>query len=224
MTRKSGIDAKAAAAVMVTGSAAFLAGAFLPVSRVYPEREARRKLAILMASPLQWRVQQRLLAAGTAALPVGVVMLARTWDEDNEQAGRERRAGQEFVRGAGAAMAAGAVPFLVHLAARSRDPEAFALGRLPGWPFTSYTWLHLAGMAALGTGLLARTRSTGGPPAGPTAPQWPGWLNVGGAAVFGSALAATGDLPPLLIYGVELATGVAVIRQERATAARTPGG
>ena len=80
MVRRIRGDATAAA-VMVAGSAAFLAGAFMPVSRVYVEGDPQRKLAILLADPGQWSAQQMLLAAGTAALPVGVVMLARHWDK-----------------------------------------------------------------------------------------------------------------------------------------------
>lgn len=220
MTRTSGTDATSAAAVMIAGSAAFLTAAVMPVARVFAERNPRSKLAILQQSRLQWKVEQQLFATGTAMTPVGVIMLARAWDDETDQGGQPRSAGQRLVRGAGVAMAAGAVPFLVHLAARSRNPKAFALGRLPTWPFYAYTWLNLAGMAALGAGWLTRRAKSG--KAGEPDPKWPGWLNVGGAAVFGGALAATDDLPPLLVYGVELATGVAVVRRKRATAARTP--
>lgn len=198
----------------------FLAAAFMPVARVFAERDPRRKLAILQQSRLQWRVEQQLFAAGTAALPAGVIMLARAWEDGTDKSGQDRAAGRKLIRSAGVVMAAGAAPFLVHLATRSRDPEAFALGRLPTWPFYTYSWLNLAGMAALGAGWLTRRRNSG--KAVEPDPKWPGWVNVGGAAVFGGALAATGDLPPLVVYGVELATGVAVIRRKRTTPARTP--
>src|SRR5687768_9943487 len=84
MVRRIRGDATAATAVMVAGSATFLAGAFMPVSRVYVEGDPQRKLAILLANPGQWSTQQMLLAAGTAALPVGVVMLARHWDTGSD--------------------------------------------------------------------------------------------------------------------------------------------
>lgn len=207
---------------MIAGSGAFLAAAVMPVARVFAERNPRRKLAILQQSRLQWKVEQQLFAAGTAVMPVGVILLARAWDDGPDQSGQDRAAGRKLVRGAGVAMAAGAVPFLVHLAARSRDPEAFALGRLPTWPFYTYSWLNLAGMAALGAGWLTRSPKSGEAEGQPEDPAWPGWINIGGAAVFGGALVATGDLPPLLVYGVELATGVAVLRRERTTPARAP--
>jgi hypothetical protein len=214
MAGETRTDAKAAATVMIAGSAAFLVAAFMPVARVFAERDPGRKLAILQRSRLQWRGEQQLFAAGTVVMPVGVVMLARAWNDADAQAGHERAAGQKLALGAAVVMAAGAVPFLVHLEARHRNPAAFASGRLPTWPFYSYTWLNLTGMAALGAGLLMRARSTAYE-AAPADPKWPGWLNVGGAAVFGTALAATGDLPPLLVYGVELATGVSVIMRLR---------
>lgn len=200
---------------MTVGSAVFLAGAFMPISRVYVEGDPQRKLAILLADPMQWRVQQLLLAAGTVALPVGVVMLARHWDTGSERGSQEPLAGQRLAQGAAVLLGAGAGLFLGHLEARYRGPEAFALGNVPMWPFQGYMGLSLAGMAALGGGLLARARSHASSGTLPRDPRWPGWLNVGGAAVFAAALVATGDLPPLLVYVVELVTGVALIRQLR---------
>jgi hypothetical protein len=218
MARRIRADATAAAAVMVAGSATFLAGAFMPVSRVYVERDPQRKLAILLADPGQWSTQQMLLAAGTAALPVGVVMLARHWDTGNDRGSQEPLAGQRLAQGAALAWAAGAGLFLGHLKARYRNPEAFALGTMPFWPFQGYMGLSLAGMAALGGGLLARARAHANSGALPQDPRWPGWLNVGGAGVFAGVLVATGDLPPLLVYVVELTTGAALLRQLRRSA------
>ncbi|KRE80974.1 hypothetical protein [Arthrobacter sp. Soil762] len=215
MARRIRGDATAAAAVMVAGSATFLTGAFMPVSRVYVEGDPQRKLAILLADPGQWSAQQILLAAGTAALPVGVVLLARHWDAGSDRGSPEPLAGQRLAQGAALAWVAGAGLFLGHLKARYTDPEAFALGNMPGWPFQGYMGLSLAGMAALGGGLLARARAHTDSGAMPRDPRWPGWLNVGGAGVFAAVLVGTGDLPPLLVYVVELATGAALIRQVR---------
>lgn len=200
---------------MVAGSAMFLAGAFMPVSRVYVEGDPQRKLAILLAAPGQWRAQQMLLAAGTAALPVGVVLLARHWDTGSGRGGLEPFAGQRLAQGAALAWVAGSGLFLGHLKERYRDPEAFALGKMPGGPFQGYMGLSLAGMAALGGGLLARARAHANSGALPPDPRWPAWLNVGGAGVFAAVLVATGDLPPLLVYVVELSTGAALLRQAR---------
>ena len=215
MARRIRGDATAAAAVMVAGSVTFLAGAFMPVSRVYVEADPQRKLAILRADPGQWRAQQMLLAAGTAALPVGVVMLARHWNTGSGRGSQEPLPGQRLAQGAALAWVTGAGLFLGNLKARYRDPEAFALGSMPGWPFQGYMGLSLAGMAALGGGLLARARARANSGALPEDPRWPGWLNVGGAGVFAAVLVATGDLPPLMVYVVELTTGAALLRQAR---------
>ncbi|MFD5277033.1 hypothetical protein ACFWIX_05660 [Pseudarthrobacter sp. NPDC058362] len=212
MARRIRGDATAAA-VMTAGSATFLAGAFMPISKVYVEGDPRRKLAILLADPVQWKAQQLLLAGGTAVMPVGVVLLARNWRAGNEEGSEELIRGQRLSRGAAVLLVAGAGLFLGHLKERYRDPAAFALGHQPAWPFLGYMWLSLAGMAALGGGLLVR--ATAPAVALPRVPRWPGRLNVGGAAVLGTVLAATGDLPPLLVYGIELATGVALIRHLR---------
>lgn len=135
MARRIREDATAAAAAMVAGSATFLAGAFMPVSRVYVEADPQRKFAILLADPRHWSAQQSLLAAGTAALPAGVMMLARHWDVERARGSQEHLAGQRHAQGAALALTAGAGLFLGHLEARYRDPKAFALGNLPSWPF-----------------------------------------------------------------------------------------
>lgn len=215
MARRIRGDATTAAVVMAAGSGTFLAGAFMPVSRVYVEGDPQRKLAILLADPGQWSTQQILLAAGTAALPVGVVMLARHWDMGSAGGSQEPIAGQRLAHGAALALIAGAGLFLGHLEARYRDPAAFALGNVPMWPFQGYMGLSLVGMAALGCGLVARAHAQANSRSIPRDPLWPGWLNLGGAGVFAAVLVATGDLPPLLVYIVELVTGGALIRQVR---------
>lgn len=196
---------------MAAGSASFLTGAFMPVSRVYVEPEPQRKLEILLADPELWRAELLLLGAGTIVLPAGVAMLTRHWNEGSADAGQERLPGRRLAGTGAVLLATGAAVFLVDLAARFNDPEGFALGRQPAWPFHGYMWVSLAGMAALGTALLQRTRTH----AGLGFPRWPGWLNLGGAATFAGVLAYTGDIPPLFIYGVELATGAALVLRGR---------
>lgn len=215
MARRIRGDVTTAAAVMMTGSGTFLVGAFLPVSRVYVETDPERKYAILLADPGQWSAQLILMGAGAAVLPVGVVMLSRHWDEGSGRSSQGPVAGKRLAQGAALALIAGAGLFLGHLNARYTDPEAFAMGNLPTWPFYGYLGLSLAGMVALGGGLLARAARTNHVTLPSNNPRWPGWLNVSGAGVFAAVLVATGDLPPLLIYVVELVTGGALIRQVR---------
>lgn len=192
---------------MVAGSVSFLTGAFMPVSRVYVERDPQRKLEILLADPVQWRAELVFLAAGTVVLPISVAMLARHPGEGRGIHEQDRPHGRRLAMAGAVLLSSGAGAFLIDLAARFNDPEGFALGRQPSWPFHGYMWLSLAGMTALGGCLLKETR---GEP-GSDIPRWPGWLNLGGAATFAGVLAGTGDIPPLVIYGVELATGVALI-------------
>jgi hypothetical protein len=166
-------------------------------------------LEILLADPVQWKAGQLFLAAGTIVLPVGVAMLARHWGGGRAIDEQDRLRGRRLAVAGAVLLVTGAGVFLVDLAARVSDPEGFALGRQPSWPFHGYMWSSLAGMAALGGALLQQTHTE----AGSGIPRWPGWLNLGGAATFAGVLLGTGDIPPLVIYGVELATGAALIRQ-----------
>ena len=108
----------------------------------------------------------------------------------------------------------GAGLFLGHVKARYTDPEAFALGTLPGRPLRD-TWgcacRHGCPVRrAAGKG--ARSRSFRRPATGPALA---GLAQRGRGPIFAVVLVATGDLPPLLVYVVELATGAALLRQVR---------
>lgn len=151
------------------------------------------------------------LGAGTIVLPVGVAMLARHWGGGRGLHGLDRPPGRRLAVAGTVLLAAGAGTFLVDLSARFNDPEGFALGRQPLWPFHGYMWLSLAGMAALGAALLQEKRGD----SGSGIPSWPGWLNLGGAAAFAGVLAGTGDIPPLVVYAVGLPTGAALILRGR---------
>ncbi|WP_247048178.1 hypothetical protein [Arthrobacter rhizosphaerae] len=220
MNRRIRGGIRAAGAVMVAGSASFLTGAFMPVSRVYVEREPQRKLEILLADPVQWRAELAFLGAGTIVLPVGVAMLARHWGEDRGLHGLDRPPGRRLAVAGTVLLAAGAGAFLVDLSARFNDPEGFALGHQPLWPFHAYMWSSLAGMAALGGALLREKRRD----SGSGIPRWPGWLNLGGAAAFAGVLAGTGDIPPLFVYLVGFATGAALILRGRENRSHIFGG
>ncbi len=64
------------ALVMGLGSILFLAAAFSPISRVFGERYAARRLEIIMASRSAWTVTQWLFAVGAAVTVVGVGIAA----------------------------------------------------------------------------------------------------------------------------------------------------
>ena len=72
---------------------------------------------------------------------------------------------------------------------RFRHVREFALGELPGWSFSCYVWLTLAGLAALGTGLLVAVF-----------PSWTGWLTLTWCLVFTVGYARFGDIPPFVFY------------------------
>ena len=72
---------------------------------------------------------------------------------------------------------------------RFRNVREFALGELPGWPFASYVWLTLAGLAALGIGLLVAGF-----------PGWTGWLTLSGCLAFLVVYVRFADIPPFVFY------------------------
>jgi hypothetical protein len=63
---------KTSAFVIVLGSVFFLIAAFLPVSRVFAEPSAVRKLEIIMESKVWWRIAQFFFAAGAIITVIGI--------------------------------------------------------------------------------------------------------------------------------------------------------
>ena len=83
---------------------------------------------------------------------------------------------------------------------RAVQPREFALGRLPGWPFTAYVWLTLAGLLLLGVGLVTGDWR-----------DWLGWVVLGMDALFSVAYLRYGDLPPFVFYLLLAGVGAAVL-------------
>ena len=74
------------------------------------------------------------------------------------------------------------------------------MGELPGWPFSAYVWLTLAGLLTLGSGLLA----------GPW-PRWLGWSVLAADAMFLVVYVRSRDIPPFVFYLVLAVAGLAVL-------------
>jgi hypothetical protein len=72
---------------------------------------------------------------------------------------------------------------------RFRHVREFAFGGLPGWPFAAYVWLTLAGLAALGTGLLIAGF-----------PGWTGWVTLSASLVYLIVYVRLRDIPQFVFY------------------------
>ena len=66
---------KMSAIVIILGSVLFLIAAFLPISRVFAEPSAVRKLEIIAASPNAWFVAQIFFALGAMVTVTGIAII-----------------------------------------------------------------------------------------------------------------------------------------------------
>ncbi|WP_426988670.1 hypothetical protein [Pseudarthrobacter sp. Y6] len=183
---------KAGAVIVAAGACWGLGISF--VGNVHATRDPATRLAMLERHRGLWVAGQFLAAAGTMAVPVGFVRFAHAI-----------RSGpaKSLAAGAAAALLAGAPLFVVALADRASDLEGFAHRRGSNWPYLTYSGLHIAGLAALGAGLLLT----------PLKP-WTGITAAASAPLFGAILAGTKDIPPFVFYLVETAVGVQLMRYE----------
>jgi hypothetical protein len=190
---------RTSAAVIVIGSALFLAAAFSPISRVFGIRDSAERLEVISSAPNQWLFAQALFALGAVVTAVGVALLAIAL------------AGESFagrLHASAALMGIGSLLWTIHVYMRAVDPARFTAGGIPLWLYAGYALATIVALTLLGLALLQTVL-----------PPWVGWLNVGGAALFLLLALVFGDLPPLLFYLVTLTVGIVVYRAATATAA-----
>ena len=187
-----------AGAVIVAGTAVWFVG-ISPVSRVYLTPDAADRLRMLLAGERGWIVGQHLAAAGTVAVPMGFAAFARAVPGTVAS----RRAARKWAVAAAAALLAGAPAFVYSLSRRASDLERFARYEGSNAPFLVYSGLHVVALAALGGSLLSAP-----------AKRWIGLTAAASAPVFGGILLAKKDIPPLVFYLVEGATGAYLMTWE----------
>src|SRR4029453_13774998 len=173
------------AAVVIAGAVLWFVGVS-PAQKVYLTKDPVERLAILEKSGWRWVAGQHLTARGTVAVPVGFAGLAASMPRGNAR---------RLATAAAVALLAGSPLFVWCLADRGSDLERFAFRRGANWPFLGYSWLHVAGLAALSGAL-------GSLPASRRAAA----ATAVSAPVFGAWLAAQKDIPPFVFYAAE--TGV----------------
>jgi hypothetical protein len=174
------MDATAAAALVLAGSAIFLVGAGVGVPRVFTEPNAAERVHLLDNHRVRWRIAQPLYAIGPLVAGIGVGALASSAEEGS---------GRIWLGVSCLLLLAGAICWSWSVYLRFRHVREFALGELPGWSFACYVWLTLAGLAALGTGLLVGVF-----------PGWTGWLTLTACLVFTVGYARFRDIPPFVFY------------------------
>jgi len=184
-----------AGSVLIIGSILFFIAAFSPIAQVFSEPDAAKKLEILMNGGRGWIVDQIFFALGSLVTAAGLALVAYQF----------RTIPHSWLVFLGlAAVVIGAVLWSWNVYLRAIDPQAFAAGTLPAWPFILYTILTQAGLAAFGSGL---SRST--------LPHWAGWVLTGGSLLFFLVYLIFKDMPPFAYYILTLPTGIMmVIRNE----------
>ena len=180
-----------AGVLMIVGSTVFFVGAAIGVPRVFTEPATESRLRLLESHLLWWRLSQPLYAGGSPARRSGRRLLG----------GRGRGTRYEPVVGLLRAPRRRArSPWSWSVYLRAQHHRDFALGRLPGWPFATYCWLTLAGLALLGVALLER---------GPQ--EWLGWVVLGADALYAFGYVRYGDIPPFVFYLLLSIVGVALL-------------
>lgn len=169
-----------ATALVVLGSTIFCVGAGIGVPRVFSEPDPATKLRMLEDRLVLWRVAQPFYAVGPLVAASGVGFLAASVDAGSERAPLVFSCLLLFV---------GALCWTRSVYLRFRHVREFALGGLPGWPFAAYVWLTLAGLSALGIGVLLAGF-----------PTWTGWVTLSACLVFLVGYVRFKDIPPFAFY------------------------
>lgn len=172
-------DPTTATVVVVAGSVVFLVGASIGVPRVFTEPDVDERRRMLEAGRSRWRAAQPMYAAGALIAAIGVGVRATSMAE----------APLVGVALSCVLLVVGALCWSVSVHARGRDIEGFVRGTLSQWPFRAYVWLTLAGLVALGVGLV-----------GSDVAAWTGWLAVVASLVFAAVFVRFGDIPPFVFY------------------------
>ncbi len=174
--------------MIILGSVLFLIAAFLPISRVFPEPSAVRKLEIIRDAPNAWLVTQIFFALGAMVTVIGIALVAYRFRDQSFTV---------LMQASVAVLLLGALLWIWHVYARTVDPAAFAEGALPAWPLVLYFLLTPAGLAVFGVALLRSAL-----------PQWVGWLMIGSMVLFLVLTVIVRDMAPLVYYVITLLTGV----------------
>lgn len=176
--------------LLIAGSLIFLIGASIGVPAVFSTADRGAKRRLLENHMARWQLAQPLYALGPIVAAVGVGLIAT---------GLEGAVSVTLCLAAAVLLLAGACTWSYSCYLRGVRPIDFALGKLPGWPFTTYVLLTLGGLALLGVSLLTSDH-----------PGWIGWFVLGADVAFLALYVALRDIPPFLFYLLLILVGAVV--------------
>jgi hypothetical protein len=170
------------------GSILFLVAAFLPVSRVYVEPLAEKKIEIITAMKRMWNTGQILFGSGSIVTVIALGILSYGF--------RDSPSAKWSYLGV-SLMAVGAVLWNWHVAERIIDPVAFANNTNTPYLFVMYSILTQAGMVFIGIMLLNSIVA-----------NWVGWTFIIGSVFFLLMLIIFKDVPPFVYYVLTMIAAV----------------
>ena len=184
------MESTTAGMLMLAGAALFFVGAAIGVPRVFTEPDRDEKVRMLAEGVVWWRVSQPFYAVGALLAALGVGALAAEADGTSGT----------LLALSSALLVVGALAWSWSVYRRALRPREFALGELPGWPFSVYIWLTFAGLFLLGVGILSGD-----------GPDWLGWAVVAADVLFVGGYVRYRDIPPFVLYLLLSVVGVAVL-------------
>jgi len=185
---------KISALVMIAGSLLFLIAAFMPVSRVFAEPSAAKKLEIILQSRNMWTFSQVFFASGAIVTCIGIGLTGVLFH--NQPISKIIYISTLF-------LTTGAIFWTSHVWLRAADPAAFTKGAIPVWLFAAYTILTQAGLLFYGSALLRSPLS-----------DWVGWLMICSMVLFFLLTIIFLDMPPFVYYVITLVTGIMIYRTD----------
>jgi hypothetical protein len=178
------------ALIIALGSLCFLIAAFLPVSKVYMEQSAEKKLEIMQNMKMQWDTGQVLFGLGSVitVIGLGILVLAR----------REVSLVGLAYTGIGI-MLIGSALWSWHVVERIVSPEGFASGNNTPYLFVIYSILTQFGLILLGIFLLNTEIK-----------KWVGVMFIAGGAVLFLLMVVFKDMPPFAYYILTMIAAVVI--------------
>jgi hypothetical protein len=180
------------ATLLLLGSVVFVAGAFLPISRMYLLRTPEERFALMQEQSAQWHTHLAGMGGGAVIAAGGMALLPVALGA----------AATAPLMIAAVAVPAGTVLWLRHLHLRVTVPEGFARRTNPHWHFVLYTVLMQVGLLALALALFRLGAHT-----------WLWMVPAGGTGLTVLAFVLFQDVPPFAHYVWLLAVSIGLLRR-----------
>jgi hypothetical protein len=181
---------KNVAILLGIGSILFIIAAFLPVSRVYVESAAEKKMEIINSMKSIWNISMTLFALG--GLVTAVALGLQSYGLRSIQFAVYSHVGVALVF-------LGSILWGWHIIERLISPEGFANGTNTPYLFLVYSVLTQIGLALIGVLLIKSA-----------IPHWIGWMFIIGSASLLILMIIFRDMPPFVYYVLTLIAAFAI--------------